>query len=248
MSMLINALFISFPVRHTANFRFDGRHNISYLMAHAMIRRFWQIRFYPRVNQSYRRKKPISPINEPQKLVFARVIYLGFGVSNRFLLSMARLKRLKNHMVWWNYPLTRGKTIFVRGFFFQHPVITNTSIFWTLLRSNAYEFVQHFVFSCQGKSRDVVYQRMYLFLWLIFAQQGRFEIQLSDYSALPRLTDLGIYYITRCGIRLLTRFHIPYIHFQRELRKVTSPKVYLSFFVQYSTYEKIQLNMSKHVR
>ena len=77
-----------------------------------------------------------------------------------------------------------------------------------------------FCFSCQGKSRDIVYQRICLFLWLIFAQHGLFEIQLTVYSALSRLTDLGIYDITRCGIWLLTIFHIPYIHFQRELRKV----------------------------
>ena len=89
-------------------------------------------------------------------------------------------------------------------------------------------------FSCQGKSRDIVYQRICLFLWLIFAQHGLFEIQLNVYSALSRLTDLGIYDITQCRIWLLTIFHIPYIHFQRELRKVTSPKWYLSFFfVQY---------------
>ena len=77
-----------------------------------------------------------------------------------------------------------------------------------------------FCFSCQGKSRDIVYQRICLFLWLIFAQHGLFEIQLTVYSALSRLTDLGIYDITRCGIWLLTIFHIPFIHFQRELRKV----------------------------
>ena len=39
-------------------------------------------------------------------------------------------------------------------------------------------------FSCQGKSRDIVNQRICLFLWLIFAQHGLFEIQLSVYSAL----------------------------------------------------------------
>ena len=89
-------------------------------------------------------------------------------------------------------------------------------------------------FSCQGKSRDVIYQCICLFLWLIFAQHGLFEIQLTVYSAFSRLTDLGIYDITRCWIWLLTIFHIPYIHFQWELRKVTSPKWYLSFFVQYT--------------
>ena len=37
--MLLYALFISFPVRHAANFRFDGRHCIDDLMANAMVRK-----------------------------------------------------------------------------------------------------------------------------------------------------------------------------------------------------------------
>ena len=37
--MLLYAFFISFPVRHTANFRFDGRHCIGDLMANAMVRK-----------------------------------------------------------------------------------------------------------------------------------------------------------------------------------------------------------------
>ena len=36
--MLQYALFISFPVKHTAKFRFDGRHGIGDLMANAMVR------------------------------------------------------------------------------------------------------------------------------------------------------------------------------------------------------------------
>ena len=60
---------------------------------------------------------------------------------------MVRFKLLLNHIVWWNYPFT----IFVRGFLFQYPVMTNPSIFWTLLRSNAYEFVQYFVIFLSGK-------------------------------------------------------------------------------------------------
>ena len=136
--------------------------------------------------------------------------------------------------MWWKYPITRGKTVFVRCFLFQHSVMTNPTIFWTLLRSNAYGFVQDFVLFLWGKSRDIVYQRICLFLLLIFAQHWLFEIQLTVYSALSRLTDLGIYDVTRCGIWLLTIFHIPYIHLQRELRNVTSPKWYLSFFVQYT--------------
>ena len=37
--MLLHALFISFPVRHTANFRFDGRHCIGDLVENAMVRK-----------------------------------------------------------------------------------------------------------------------------------------------------------------------------------------------------------------
>ena len=39
MFMLLYALIISFPVRHTANFRFDGRHCIGDIMANAMVRK-----------------------------------------------------------------------------------------------------------------------------------------------------------------------------------------------------------------
>ena len=37
--MLLDALFISCPVRHTANFRFGGRHCIGDLIANAMVRK-----------------------------------------------------------------------------------------------------------------------------------------------------------------------------------------------------------------
>ena len=86
-------------------------------------------------------------------------------------------------------------------------------------------------FSCQGKSRDIVYQRTCLSSWFIFAKHGLFGIQLTVYSAPSRLTDHGIYYIIWCGIWLFIIFHIQYIHFQRELRKVTSLKLYLSFLL-----------------
>ena len=39
MFMSLYALIISFPVRHTVYFLFDGRHSIGDLMAHAMIRK-----------------------------------------------------------------------------------------------------------------------------------------------------------------------------------------------------------------
>ena len=94
-------------------------------------------------------------------------------------------------------------------------------------------------FSCQEKSRDIVYQRTGLFPWSIFVENGLFGIILTVFSALSRLTDHDIYYITRCRIWLLTIFHIPYIHFQRELRKVTPPKLYLSFLYNYLKQQKM---------
>ena len=135
--------------------------------------------------------------------------------------------------MWWNYSLTRGKTIFVRVFLSGHTFMTNPPSFghsYVPMKRNLFNFLW---FSCQGKSRDMVYQRTCWSSWLISVQHGFYGIRLTTYSALSRLTDHRIYYITRCGIWLLIIFHIPYIHFQRELRKVTPPKLYLSFFVQY---------------
>ena len=86
------------------------------------------------------------------------------------------------------------------------------------------------VFAVREKSRDIVYQRTCWFSMIIFVQHGLLWIQLTAYSALLRLTNHGIYYIPRCGIWLLTIIHIPYIHFQRKLRKVTPLKIYLSFW------------------
>ena len=51
----------------------------------------------------------------------------------------------------WMYPFTRGKTVSVRCFLFQHSVLANPTVFWTLLRSNAYEFVTDFVLFLSGK-------------------------------------------------------------------------------------------------
>ena len=143
--------------------------------------------------------------------------------------------------MWWSSRLREVKQFSCDVFFF------NTQSWRTLPSFGHYcvpmlmNLLKILCFSCQGKSGDIVYQRICLFLLLIFAQHGLFENQLTFYSALSRLTDLGIYDITRCGIWLLTIFHIPYIHFQRELRKVTSPKWYLSFL--FSIYSFISLSM-----
>ena len=106
--------------------------------------------------------------------------------------------------------------IFVNGYI-EIPMNTNLfNILW---------------FSCQGKSRDIVHQSNCLFWWWIFVQHGLFGILLTAYSVLSRLTNHGIYFITRCGLWMLTIFHISDIHLQRELRKVTPQKLYLSFLL-----------------
>ena len=159
---------------------------------------------------------------------------MGFWVSNRYFCQWQYWNSSKITLCGESTRLREVKQFSCDVFFF------NTQSWRTVPSFGHYCVPMHtnllkiLWFSCQGKSRDIVYQRICLFLWLIFAQHGLFEIQLSVYSALSRLTDLGIYDITRCGIWLLTIFHIPYIHFQRDLRKVTSPKWYLSFFVQYT--------------
>ena len=163
------------------------------------------------------------------------VLYFDFWVSNRYFFQWQGWNSSKITLCRESTRLREVKQFSCDVFFF------NTQSWRTLPSFGHYCVPMHtnlfkiLCFSCQGKNRDIVYQRTGLFLWLIFAQHGLFEIQLTVYSALSRLADLGIYDIIRCEIWLLTIFHIPYIHFQRELRKVTSPKWYLSFFVQYTT-------------
>ena len=160
---------------------------------------------------------------------------MGFCVSNRYFCQWQDWNSSKITLWSESTRLREAKQFSCDVFFF------NTQSWRTLpsfghycipVQTNLFKIL---CFSCQEKSRDIVYQRICLFLWIIFVQHGLFEIHLTVYSALSRLTDLRIYDITRCGIWLLTIFHIPYIHFQRKLRKVTSPKWYLSFFVQYTT-------------
>ena len=174
--------------------------------------------------------------NEPLELVVARVLYSGFGVSNRYFFQR----------LYWNPPNIKlcGEITLKRktkqflcefSFFDTHPWRTLPCFghYCAPMNTNLLNILW---FSCQGKSRDIVNQPTCRIVWLIFAQHGLFGILLTVYSAPSRLTDHGIYYITRCGIWLLTIFHIPYIYLLRKLRKVIPPKWYLSFFVQYTSF------------
>ena len=78
-------------------------------------------------------------------------------------------------MMWWNYPFTKGNTISVRGFLFQHPFMTNPTIYGTTWRSNAYAFYIILWFPCQRKSSDIFYQQRCLFLYARL-QTGRIMV------------------------------------------------------------------------
>ena len=99
------------------------------------------------------------------------------------------------------------------------------------LRSNTYDFFNILWFyHVREKKTGIAYQYKCWSSCLIIVQQGLYDIQLTGYKALTSFTDHGIFYITQCGICLLTTFHIPCtcIHFQRKLGKVRPPQVYLS--------------------
>ena len=177
----VNLHVISFPVRHTDNFRFDGRHCICDLMAHAMLRKLCSVDLTGKARSICKPKFQKKATNFVDKTVHKNSFSVGF---------------------------------FIWVFGFQIDIFVNGKI-ETSLKS-------HCVVKLPVDDRLNNFRAKFLF-------HGLYWIQFNAYSALSRLTDLGIYYITRCGIWLLTIFHIPYIHFQREMRKVTSPKWYLSF-------------------
>ena len=73
--MLLYALFILFPVRQTAYFlvwcaplhwRSKGTHH----GLETFVQWIWQIRFYPRVHQSFKKKQPISHIKQTTRTRF----------------------------------------------------------------------------------------------------------------------------------------------------------------------------------
>ena len=77
--MLLYALCISFPVRYTDNFRFDGRRCIGDLMAHTMVwklvySKFDKLGSIPMLNKVSEESKQYLILNEPQEVVFARVL------------------------------------------------------------------------------------------------------------------------------------------------------------------------------
>ena len=87
--MSLYALFISFPVRHTVNFRFDGRHCIGDLMAHIIIRKFLYSEFDRKGSIQSKpkfQKKAFyfSDKTNHKNSFFAGVHYLDLLVSNQY--------------------------------------------------------------------------------------------------------------------------------------------------------------------
>ena len=105
MFMSLYALFISFPVRHTVNFRFDGRHCIGDLMAHTIIRKllyneFEQKRFLPNVNQSFRRKHSISQIKRTTRTHFLLEFFIWIFWFPIDIFANSKIEiHLKSHFV-----------------------------------------------------------------------------------------------------------------------------------------------------
>ena len=75
-------------------------------------------------------------------------------------------------------------------FFFQHSVMTNPTIFWTLLRSDTYQFVEDFVLFPVREKVEISFIKHMLIFVVNIRPARTFEIQLSVYSALSRLADL----------------------------------------------------------
>ena len=127
---------------------------------------------------------------EPQELVFPRVLYLGFWVSNRNVCQWQDWNSSKITLCGESTRFRGVKQFSCDVFFF------NTQSWRTLPSSGHYCVPMHtnlfkiLCISCQGKSRDIVYERIFLFLWLIFAQHGLFEIQRTVYWAISCLTEL----------------------------------------------------------
>ena len=139
--------------------------------------------------------------------------------------------------MWWKYPFTRGKTVFVRCFLFQLSVMTNPTIFGHYCVQMHMSLFKILCFTCQWKSRDIVYQRICL-LFVVNIRPARTFWDSTHCLLSPFTLDWSrnLWHNPMRNMAVKTIFHISYIHFQRELRKVTSPKWYLSFFVQYMMF------------
>ena len=212
--MLLYALFISFPARHTDNFRFEGHHCIGDLKSHAMIWKLLYSEFDRWILSAYKPKFQKKATNFADKTIHKNSFLLGFFIR---VLGFP-IENFVNGKI--ETPPKRGREVkqfSCKVFFFNYQSWRTLASFGHICVPMHTDLFNILCSSCQGKvEKHVSSINAYAyFLWLIFVWHGLFEIQLTVYSALSRLTDLGIYYITRCGIWLLTIFHIPYIPFQR---------------------------------
>ena len=80
MFMSLYALFISFPVRHTVNFRFDGRHCIGDLIAHTIIGNFCTVNLTEKVPSKCKPKFQKKALNYSDKTNRKNTIFLVFFI------------------------------------------------------------------------------------------------------------------------------------------------------------------------
>ena len=152
----------------------------------------WE-KFPSKCKQKFQKKAlNFSDKTNRKNSLFAGVLYLDCLVSNRYFCQQQDWNPSK---ITFCGEITRWRKLkqFSSYFFFVkiHSWRTLASFGHSCVPMHT-DFFNILCFFCQGKSRDTVYQRTCLFLWLIFAKHGLFGSQLTAYSARSRLTDHGI--------------------------------------------------------
>ena len=154
---------------------------------------------------------------------------MSFGVFNRFFRHWLDWTPPPDQICAVKIPVKERLSNYFASFSFSTPIHDQI---YHLLDTFAFQLIRicstFCVFPVREK-RDIFYQRTICISLLIIDQHGLFGNKPTAFKVGSHLTDNGFYYNTWCGIWLLIIFHIPCIHFIRELRKVTSHKLYLSF-------------------
>ena len=119
----------------------------------------WQIRFYRHVNQNFRGKKTnfADKMNHKNSF-FARVLYLGFGVSKRYFCQWQDWNSSKLTLCGESTRLREVKQFSCDVFFFN--TLPSFGHYCVPMHTNLFKIL---CFSCQWKGRDIVYQRICLF-------------------------------------------------------------------------------------
>ena len=123
----------------------------------------WQKRFHPNVRTKVSARK--HSISQIKRITRTRFLCLQFFIWIFGFQSICLLTATIEHpssqytCLWWNYPLAKVETIWRADFFFG--IYTHS---WRTLASFGHScvpmhtnFFNILCFSCQGKSRDIVY-------------------------------------------------------------------------------------------